>query len=183
MAEDAVPKAGASGKTRPRTVIPRGTPGLWLVLFVVWVAANGSLEPALLLLGAAIAGVVAYASARATPTWAGLAWTPDGLGHFLAYSLTFLRELVKANIAMLGYIYAPCIRISPGIVKVRTRLKSPMGRLALANTIALTPGSLILGMEGETLYIHWLDVKTTDPDQATAELAAPFERHLEKVFG
>lgn len=183
MADDAVPKAEVAAGARPHGVIPRGMPGLWLVLFVVWVVANGSVAPALLVLGAAITGVVAYVSARATPTWAGLAWTPDGLRHFLAYSLTFLRELVKANVAMLGYIYAPRIRISPGIVKVRTRLKSPMGRLALANTIALTPGSLILGMEGETLYIHWLDVKTTDVEEATAELAAPFERHLEKVFG
>ncbi len=71
----------------------------------------------------------------------------------------------------------------PGIVKVRTRLKTPVGRLALANSIALTPGSLVLDLDGETLTVHWLDVQTTDPEEATRIIVGPFERDLEKTFG
>jgi multicomponent Na+:H+ antiporter subunit E len=33
------------------------------------------------------------------------------------------------------------------------------------------------------LLVHWLDVETTNPDEATRIIAGPFERHLEKVFG
>jgi multicomponent Na+:H+ antiporter subunit E len=92
-------------------------------------------------------------------------------------------ELVRANLVMMRYVYSPRIDIKPGIVKVTTGLKTPLGRLALANSIALTPGSLVLDIKGDTLFVHWLDVRTIDPDEATRIIAGPFERYLEKVFG
>jgi multicomponent Na+:H+ antiporter subunit E len=58
-----------------------------------------------------------------------------------------------------------------------------VGRLALANSIALTPGSLVVDMEGDSLFIHWLDVKTTDQEKASLAIAGAFEEHLEKTFG
>jgi multicomponent Na+:H+ antiporter subunit E len=58
-----------------------------------------------------------------------------------------------------------------------------VGRLALANSIALTPGSLVLDLDGDTLTVHWLDVKTTDPEEATRIIVGPFEADLEKTFG
>lgn len=156
---------------------------LWLVLFVVWMVANSTLAIEVALLGVVITLALAYVFTSTSSAWRQIRWTPAGLYHFLAYSGTFLVELVKANIAMMRVVYAPRIDIKPGIVKIRTRLKSPIGRLALANTIALTPGSLVLDIKDETLYIHWLDVQTTDLDKATEALAGPFETHLEKVFG
>lgn len=156
---------------------------LWLVLFVVWMVANSTLAIEVAILGAIITFGLAYVFASRSDAWQMIRWTPAGLYHFLAYSGTFLVELVKANIAMMRVVYAPRIDIKPGVVKIRTKLKSPIGRLALANTIALTPGSLVLDIKDETLYIHWLDVQTTDPDKATEALAGPFETHLEKVFG
>jgi multicomponent Na+:H+ antiporter subunit E len=92
-------------------------------------------------------------------------------------------ELVRANINMLRYVYARRIVINPGVVEIKTRLKTPVGRLALANSIALTPGSLVIDIRGDSLFIHWLDVKTTDPDAASRLIAGPFEQHLEKTFG
>jgi len=102
---------------------------------------------------------------------------------FVRYSRVFLVELVRANINMLRYVYALRIDINPGIVRVKTRLKTPVGRLALANSIALTPGSLVIDLEGDTLFVHVLDVTTTDPDQTTHLIAGPFEGPLEATFG
>lgn len=156
---------------------------LWIVLFAVWMVANSTLAVEVAILGAVITLALAYVFTSTSDAWRRIRWTPAGFYHFLVYSGTFLVELVKANIAMMRVVYAPRINIHPGVVKIRTRLKSPIGRLALANTIALTPGSLVLDIKGETLYIHWLDVQTTDIDKATEALAGPFETHLEKVFG
>ena len=77
----------------------------------------------------------------------------------------------------------PDMPIKPGIVKVRTRLKSRMGRLMLANSITLTPGTLTVEMDGEWLYVHWVNVASTDVDAATAEIVAGFERYLEVIYG
>jgi multicomponent Na+:H+ antiporter subunit E len=92
-------------------------------------------------------------------------------------------ELVRANINMLRHVYSPRIDVDPGIVEIKTNLKSPIGRLALANSIALTPGSLVIDVKDDTLSVHWLNVETTNPGEAGRIIAGPFERHLEKVFG
>jgi multicomponent Na+:H+ antiporter subunit E len=165
------------------SLIPPGMLSLWLVLFVIWMVANSALSVAVAVTGGVITGVLAYIFATSTDAWRNIRWTPASLYHFLAYTGTFVVELVRANISMMKYVYARRIDIKPGVVKVRTRLQSPIGRLALANSIALTPGSLVLDLKDDTLFIHWLDVQSTDVDEATSVLVAPFETHLEKVFG
>lgn len=168
---------------RRKSFAPQGFLSLWLVLFTVWMAANSTLAPEVALLGLIITAGLAYAFTSSSDAWRQIRWTPASLYHFIAYSGAFFVELVKANIAMMRVVYSPRIDIRPGIVKIRTGLKSPIGRLALANTIALTPGSLVMDIRDETLFIHWLDVQTTEIDAATKALAGPFEMHLEKVFG
>ncbi|MCA0277731.1 MAG: Na+/H+ antiporter subunit E [Proteobacteria bacterium] len=159
-----------------------GLPVLWLLLFILWLIVNASLATPILVTGAIISFAIAWIFARRSKVWH-IAVTPRSAWHFLAYTGIFFTELVKANLSMLRYVYAPRIDIHPGIVKVRIRLKSPIGRLALSNSIALTPGSLVMDVRGETMFVHWLDVKATDPEQATEMIVAPFEKHLEAVFG
>jgi multicomponent Na+:H+ antiporter subunit E len=154
---------------------------LWVVLFAVWMVANATLAIEVGLTGAAITFVLAYCFAG--DAWRQVSWTPRSVYHFLVYTGTLVVEMVKANINMLGYVYSPRLAIKPGIVRVRTQLKSPIGRLALANSIALTPGSLILDIRDDVIFVHWLDVQSLDIDRATETIAGPFERHLEKVFG
>jgi len=156
---------------------------LWLLLTFIWFAANSSLAIEALATGALIAAVLAYMFARKSGVWQDIRLSPSRLYQFLLYTGTFLIELVRANLNMMRYVYAPRIEINPGIVRIKTKLKSPVGRLALANSIALTPGSLVVDIDGDSLFIHCLDVKTTDPDEATRLIAGPFEGYLEKTFG
>ena len=162
--------------------LPKGFLGLWLFLFVLWLIVNSSTALPKAAAGAVISLAVSWIVARRTDVWH-IDLSLRGAAHFLAYTGTFFVELVKANINMLRYVYARRIDIRPGIVKVHLRLKSPIGRLALANSIALTPGSLVIDVRGDEMFIHWLDVKTTDPDEATEMIAGPFEKHLGEVFG
>lgn len=156
---------------------------LWVMLFAVWMMVESSLAVQPALVGAAITLLLACAFASRSEAWRVLRWSPRAFVHFLAYAGTFVVELVRANLNMMRYIYAPRVDIKPGIVKVRVALKSPLGRLALANSVALTPGSLVVDVSGDVMFVHWLDVKTTDVDEATQILVTPFEKHLEKVFG
>lgn len=161
---------------------PKGVFWLWCLLTFIWIAANSSLAPASVITGAVISAALAYFFASRTNVWQGIYFSPSRLYHFLAYTGVFVVELVRANLNMLRYVYSPRIDISPGILKIRTRLKSPVGRLALANSIALTPGSLVMDIRDDALFIHWLDVRTTDPEEAARLIAGPFEEHLEKAF-
>ncbi len=77
----------------------------------------------------------------------------------------------------------PSLPINPGIVKVKTKLKSKMGRMILANSITLTPGTLTVDVQEDTFYIHWIDVETEDIDKATEKITRKFEKYLEVIYG
>ena len=153
------------------------------LLVFLWFAANLSLAVEALATGVAISAVLGYAFTRKPGPWHDVRFSPERLYHLLLYTGVFLVELVRANVNMLRYVYAPKIDINPGIVRINTKLRTPVGRLALASSIALTPGSLVIDIEGDNLFVHWLDVKTTDPEEATHIIAGAFEGHLEKTFG
>jgi multicomponent Na+:H+ antiporter subunit E len=100
----------------------------------------------------------------------------------LIYTCVFVVELVRANITMMRYVYAPRLSIDPGVMTLKTRLKSPIGRLALANSISLTPGTLVLDFAGDEITVHCLDMRAIDPEKATETFVGPFESHLGKAF-
>jgi multicomponent Na+:H+ antiporter subunit E len=176
---DAMDPASSKGSARS----PRGFVSLWLLLTFIWCAANSSFSIAPIVTGVLISAALAFVFTKNSDVWHDVAISPGRVYHFIMYTGVLVVELVRANLRMLGYVYAPRIRIKPGVVKIRTGLKSPVGRLALANSIALTPGSLVLEVDGDILFVHLLDVQTANPADATRMIAEPFERHLEKVFG
>jgi multicomponent Na+:H+ antiporter subunit E len=168
---------------QPESKLPGGFIWLSVLLTFLWFAANSSFAVESLATGALISVVLAYMFTRKPSAWRDVRLSPERLYHFVLYTGVFLVELVRSNLNMMRYVYAPRIKINPGIVRIRTRLETPIGRLALANSIALTPGSLVIDIDGDSLFIHCLDVKTTDPDEATRAIAGAFEEHLGKTFG
>jgi multicomponent Na+:H+ antiporter subunit E len=77
----------------------------------------------------------------------------------------------------------PQLPIKPGIVKVKTNLKSPIARVALANSITLTPGTLSIDITDDGyFYIHWIYVFSDDIEVATQKIVSQFERILIKIF-
>lgn len=156
---------------------------LWLLLTFVWIAISSSLAIESVATGTVISAAMAYVFARKFEIWRGIRFSPQRFYHFILYTGVFLVELVRANINMMRYVYAPRIDVDPGVVKVKIGLKSPIGRLALANSISLTPGSLVLDMSVEELTVHCLDMRTIDATDPSRTIARPFEKHLEKSFG
>lgn len=103
---------------------------------------------------------------------------------FCYYVPLFLWECLKANIDVALRVLSPRVRINPGIVKVKTSLKSDTGLTFLANSITLTPGTLCVDIDAEDgfLYIHWIDVKTKDINQASELIVSKFENVLKRIF-
>jgi len=100
------------------------------------------------------------------------------------YVPMFLWECFKANIDVALRVINPKLPINPGIVKVKTTLKSATGLTFLANSITLTPGTFCIDIKPEEgiLYIHWIDVKSEDTEKATQLIVNKFERVLKKIF-
>ena len=103
---------------------------------------------------------------------------------FLIYLPVFSYYCLLANIDVMYRAIHPSLPIKPGIVKIRTSLESNSGITALANSITLTPGTLTVDvdMENKLLYVHWINVQSTDIDEATEMIAGRFERILRRIF-
>ncbi len=147
------------------------------LFFFIW---TGTKEPGNLIIFASFALIVSiiYRNYLRSPII-----HPKKLAYSLYYILFLFVEIIKANIDVALRVIKPVIPINPGIVKVKTKLKSPMGRLLLTNSITLTPGTLTVDIDGDTLYIHWIDVKDKEESGATERIVSNFEKYLEVIFG
>jgi multicomponent Na+:H+ antiporter subunit E len=150
---------------------------------LIWVIANGTLALDTLIAGLVISAAIALAFAAFSRVYSVIRWSPRVIFYYLLYLGVFLIELTKANINVMRLVFSPRIRIEPGIVEIKTELKSPIGRLALANSITLTPGTLVVDIREDSLFIHWINVSATDPVGATKEISARFEKYLKVVYG
>jgi multicomponent Na+:H+ antiporter subunit E len=98
------------------------------------------------------------------------------------YLPVFIWEMIKANLDVAVRVLNPSLPLNPGFVKVKTSLKGKNSKLALANSITLTPGTLTLDVKDEELYIHWVDVKATSEEQKQKHITTKFEKILKKIF-
>jgi len=100
------------------------------------------------------------------------------------YVILFSWECLKSNIDVAYRVIHPKLPINPGIVKVKTSLRSDAALTFLANSITLTPGTFCVDIKPEegTIYIHWLDVKSQDIEQASRLIVDKFENVLERIF-
>ncbi len=101
---------------------------------------------------------------------------------FLVYVPYLFWQIIKANFDVAFRVIHPELPIKPGIVKVKTGLKTDIAKTFLANSITLTPGTLTVDIEGDTLYIHWIWVDSKDVEGATKAIVSKFEGLLKGVF-
>jgi multicomponent Na+:H+ antiporter subunit E len=164
-------------------VIVRGVVLLFLVLLAFWLLLNGTVAFDVVLVGVIAAAVLALVFADGLSFLSEFKATPRAFMATLFYIPFFAKELVKANLAVARIVLSPALPLTPGIVKVRTRLKSQVGRVLLANSITLTPGTLTVEMDGEWLYIHWVTVDSANIEDATVAIVSGFETYLEAMYG
>lgn len=156
---------------------------LIFILILIWLLNTSSFDPVLTAIGLGIAITISLLFFRKNNVFAGIRLTPKAFIYTFLYLIVFAIELVKANIDVAFRVIQPKMPINPGIVKVKTSLKSPMGRMILCNSITLTPGTFTIELNGDTVYIHWIDVKSTDIVENTKNIVSKFEKYLKEIYG
>ena len=104
------------------------------------------------------------------------------LVFIFVYLPVFIWQLILSNIDVARRVLSFNIPLNPGFVKIKTDLKGDFAKLALANSITLTPGTLSVDVDGEYLYIHTVDVKGKTPEENKEFISGKFERILGWVF-
>ncbi len=149
------------------------------VSLLLWVLLAGSLQPQELLAGAMVALLVTLVAAPRLGIFTGMRFSIAAPVHLVLYLGRFFVALVVANFDVARRVLAPSLPIRPAVVEVHTDLRSALGRMLLANSITLTPGTLTIDVHEDRLLVHWIDCPPgTDLPQATAAIAAGFERHI-----
>lgn len=156
---------------------------LFVLSFALWLVVLGS-NTALpeLFTGGVVCLVVSFFAAH---LYIGLSLPPLSIKRilfFIEYVIVLSWEIIKANFDVAYRVLHPAMPIKPGIVVVRTSLKSDIGKLILANSITLTPGTFTLDVIGDKLLIHWINVKAEDIDGATDKIVEKFEKYLKVIF-
>ncbi len=156
---------------------------MFIMLFIVWLLLNNSLNTEIVLLGLGISLVLPFLLCGKCEVFTNLSLSPKAILYSFLFLFTFIWELFKANLDVARRVLSPSLPINPGIVEVKTKLKSKIGRVILADSITLTPGTFTLELIKDSLFIHCIDVKSIDVDENTRLIAAKFEKYLEVMYG
>jgi multicomponent Na+:H+ antiporter subunit E len=101
----------------------------------------------------------------------------------LVYLLVFVGYVFRANFDVAYRVLHPDMPIRPGIVKVKSSLRTDAARTVLANCITLTPGTLSVDIADDgTFYIHWINVWTREGGVTAWETIGRFEWFIKRVF-
>jgi multicomponent Na+:H+ antiporter subunit E len=154
---------------------------VWTLL--TWPFADGKIDIQIVVAGLIASVIVAVLFHEILPKEHHVFISPVRIFWFLVYMPVFFYYVMKANLDVVYRALHPKMPIKPGIVKIQTTLKTESGITALANSITLTPGTLTVDLTDDGfMYIHWINVKSDDIEQATKYIAQRFEWFLKKIF-
>jgi multicomponent Na+:H+ antiporter subunit E len=84
---------------------------------------------------------------------------------FVTYCFWLLKEILKSNIAVTKTILSPQIKIKQNMFDVPLAPKSEAAQVIFANSITLTPGTITVETEENSLLVHSLNFTGTTEDE------------------
>ncbi|MBN1291140.1 MAG: Na+/H+ antiporter subunit E, partial [Candidatus Latescibacteria bacterium] len=131
----------------------------FLILFIVWLLLTWSLDVQNVVAGLIVAVIGELLIGHLFFDNPIKMLDPRRIFWFLYYIVIFLLHMTKANLDVAYRVLHKDVPIRPGIVKVKTTMKSDLGLTFLANSITLTPGTLTIDIIDSDMYIHWIYVR------------------------
>lgn len=154
----------------------------FIILIIIWLALTWSTAVPDLIAGVLVSIVAVLMFSNLFPKEISRILNPARFWWILVYLPVFFWQVIKSNFDVAYRVFHPEMPIRPGIVKVKTSLKSEIAKTFLANSITLTPGTLTVDCIDNHLYVHWINIISEDPETETRIIVAKFERYLKKIF-
>ena len=129
-----------------------------LVYLILWFIFNEHITLELLIIGLLMCAVADLFSlkiiCRKHPR---LKTLPLLLWEGIRYFGFLIREIFIANYAVMKLIVSPSTEVEPQLHTFCTALETNAARVALANSITMTPGTITVDMHDDLFLIHCLD--------------------------
>jgi len=133
---------------------------MFFLLYGFWVLLMGAWTAEIAIVGLFVAGLV-YAFACAfmgyspKKEWA----IARRAGRILKYFVYLVGEVFKSAWAVIKLIWSPKLVTEPKLASFRTKLRTDAGKVVLANSITMTPGTITVDVRGDKFLIHCLDAE------------------------
>ena len=152
---------------------------MFFVYFLLWVVFNERLTLEVAAFGVVISALiylftVKFMDYSPRKEWAAIKKLPG----MLKYAYTLLKEIMKANVSVMRFIFTPRYEVEPQLVYFKTKLNKDVSRVTLANSITMTPGTITISMEKNVMCVHSLD-----KSMAEGLENSDFEQQLLKLEG
>ena len=155
---------------------------LFIFVFAIWLLLTLNVDYTNLSIGAVAALLVAIFFTRYSLKVEKKVLQVQRYFWAIIYLIVFLWECLKANVDVMYRVVHPGMPIKPGIVRVKSGLKTEIGKVFLANSITMTPGTITVDIIDDQFYVHWIYVHSTDPEIYTQKILGRFEKYLKRIF-
>ncbi len=153
--------------------------------FMIYIIFSGSVSSYDLLTACVTAALVGGLTGAFVVTEPAKAFSAVRAAYTVAYFFRYmLIDEVRAHTDVIRRILSPRMPINPGIVKVPYHVNSDYAMTLIANSITNTPGTVVVDVDKSRkyLFVHWIDVKTIEPEEARKAISCVFERYSKKIF-
>lgn len=130
---------------------------MFVLLYLIWLILNGRITLEICLIGMPVCGAVFlfmlkfldYSMEKEKRVYRLIPWC-------IHYLLNLLVEIFKANLHVLRLVLICPHRIHPVRVWINMPVSSRLGKVLLANSITLTPGTITVECHDDSMLIHCL---------------------------
>lgn len=156
-----------------------------ILAFTIYMLYSGSLRIYDIVTGAVVALVIGFTFSQLLVTdWrktADLKRLLVAIKYVIRY---FLIDEVKAHIEVIKLGFSPKMPIKPGIVRVPFHASSDYALTAISLSITNTPGTVVVDFDKEKkiLYVNWIYVKSTSPEESYKHIAQVFDSYAKRIF-
>ena len=151
----------------------------FLIMFGFWILLSGKFDLFHLTLGILSSALVSFLSTDLFIYDQGKNRLSTAL-RFLLYLPWLLYQILLSTLHVTFLALHPKMKdqIDPTIVTFKTKLKTDIAKVALANSITLTPGTITIRIEDQVFYVHAISRKAAAglPGEMEDRLADVFER-------
>ncbi len=98
---------------------------------------------------------------------------------FLAF---FTWQCIKANIDVAWRVIQYRIPIQPAILKIPLLVETDLARAVLSCALTMTPGTIVIDIKDDFMYVHWIYADKKDPDNYAVSRIRKYENYIKTIF-
>lgn len=131
---------------------------MFFLLFAFWIILNGRWTTEVAIVGAVVSALIylficKFMDYSPKKEWACARRLPKAV----CYGVYLIGEVFMSAWQTIQLIWSPKVMIQPEVTSFRTALRTDAGKVTLANSITLTPGTVTVDIRDNLVLVHCLD--------------------------